>query len=299
MKKIFVSALILMLCLTAAGCGGSGNDNNSSTDSTSSAVSEQSGNAEQQASQDQKNESSADASSDGASDASIEGSSDTSEESRDYGNNLVMKSFGELWMGDEYYIDVMMTSEYDPSKLASASEGTSGETKTAHYDYIIAVDFANNKAGLNMISDNGATCYVIKNGRLYDIDHSTKTYTEELYGGQAENFGEEFTVKRCLGTINNCTLIDSGTTEYEGNQVKFEKYTLASQDPAYKDPEIIYYFAMNGKPVAEIVTTEAGKTTFVFRTVSGTIPVEDILEIPAGYTKVDSHESQVQESSAS
>ena len=90
----------------------------------------------------------------------------------------------------------------------------------------------------------------------------------------------------CLGIINNCTLIDSGKTTYKEKEVKYEKYKVESQLDSVKDAEIIYYFDSSDKPVAEIVTTEIGKTTFEFRNVLNTIPVPEILEVPENYKEI-------------
>ena len=213
-------------------------------------------------------------------------SPESSKESSASDGELLMKSFGELWMGDAYYIDVLLTQEYDSSKLgtSSSSEGNNSEVKTVSYDYIIAVDFENNTAGLVMQSDVGEQVSVIKDHELYLINPSEKTYTHELYEGEAEDFGEEFTVKRCLGIINNGTFVEDGETKYNDKDVKYEKYTLASQVPEIADPVITYYFDYAGKPVAEVVETETGKSTFDFRTVSQSIEAKSILEIPKGYT---------------
>ena len=186
---------------------------------------------------------------------------------------LLMKSFGELWMGEAYYIDVLMTQEYDPSKMNSGSSAeSSGGIQTIKYDYIIAVDFENDIGGLIMISDVGNKCSLVK----------------ELYDGLAENFGEEFTVKRCLGIINNCTFVEKGDTTYKDAEVQYEKYTIKSQMPGVSDPTITYYFDSTGKPLAEIVETESGKTTFEFRVVSNKIESSEILKIPDDYKEIAS-----------
>lgn len=200
---------------------------------------------------------------------------------------LLMKSFGELWMGDAYYIDVLMTQEYDPSKLgSSASSESSSQTVKINYDYIIAVDFENGTAGLIMMSDVGDKCSVVKNYEIYDINHKDKTYTKSLYDGTAEDFGEEFTIDRCLGIINNCTFVETGTTTYSGAEVQYEKYKLVSQLPGSGNPDITYYFDSSGKPVAEVVETDAGKTTFEFRIVSNKIESSEILKLPSEYKEI-------------
>ena len=202
---------------------------------------------------------------------------------------LLMKSFGELWMGDAYYIDVLMTQEYDPSKMNSGSSAeSSGGIQTIKYDYIIAVDFENDIGGLIMISDVGNKCSLVKNHEIYTIDHKNKTYTKELYDGLAENLGEEFTLKRCLGIINNCTFVEKGDTTYKDAEVQYEKYTIKSQMPGVSDPTITYYFDSTGKPLAEIVETESGKTTFEFRVVSNKIESSEILKIPDDYKEIAS-----------
>lgn len=218
--------------------------------------------------------------------------SSVSENSFDSSNSLLMKNFGALWMGDAYYIDVMMTQEYDPSKLSSAVSESSSELKTVNYDYIIAVDFQNNIAGLNMLSDVGNQSTLVKDNYIYEINHEKKTYTKKIYQGQAEDFGAEFTVKVCLGTVNNCTFIENGNTSFRDQNVKFEKYSVPSQVPGIDGPVLTYYFDSSDKPVAETVELDGGTTTFIFRTVSSSIQTQAILNIPDGYEEVEQSSSK-------
>ena len=279
MKKNIFLILLSIVLIIVSGCS---NSDDKKTDDKASEITSA-------VSETEKSEQS-EQSSDGSSTESKASENETSSQT-----NLVMKNFGELWMGDQYYIDVLMTQEYDATKLGTSSQSSEissessddGSTqKKVVYDYIIAVDFEKNIAGLNMFSDNGSKSTVVKDYQIYNINHADKTYTHTLYNGLAEDYGEEFTVNICLGIINNCTLTDSGKTTYKDKEVKYEKYTVESQLATMKDPEIVYYFDSSDKPVAEIVTTEAGKTTFDFRTVSATIPVSEILEVPSDYKDV-------------
>lgn len=287
MRKNFIVLLILSLLLVVTGCNNS--DNNKNEEKSAEATSSQTTSAESQAEKTDQSEQSEQKSDNEKTE------SNTSKNESSSQTNLVMKSFGELWMGDRYYIDVLMTQEYDSNKLGSVSEKTENSNdksendstqKKVVYDYIIAVDFEKNVAGLNMFSDNGSKCTVVKDYKIYTINHSDKTYTCEPYNGLAENYGEQFTVNICLGIINNCTLINSGKTTYKEKEVKYEKYKVESQLDSVKDAEIIYYFDSSDKPVAEIVTTEIGKTTFEFRNVLNTIPVPEILEVPENYKEI-------------
>ena len=299
MKRfIFILSIIVLLCAVSGCSNSSGNDTSSASQTSSAETSTQKDDSEEQSAEQS---------------ADVSQTSEQTSESSSNGTNLVMKNFGELWMGDQYYIDVLMTQEYDESKFGTSSGETSSSAessavseasevsektdvsaesssdssmKTVTYDYIIAVDFKNDKAGLNMISEMGNRATVVDDYTIYEINHKDKTYTKSPYNGHAEDFGEEFTVKICLGIINNCTLVDSGKTTYKGQDVLFEKYTVQSQLPGVSDPEITYYFDSSQKPVAEEVVTETGKSTFTFRTVSNTIPVQDILKVPAVYKEV-------------
>ncbi len=221
---------------------------------------------------------------------------------------LLMKSFGELWLSDQYYIDVKMKVEYDPSKLESAavpesktssgSESSSGTKSssgsessagltTVNYDYIIAVDNEANKAGLIMNSDKGSKCSVVKDNYLYEINHANKTYTKEPYSLNASDFGQNYTTRICLGLINKCSFQNTGNTVYNGKDVIFEKYNIENSKTSGQSV-VTYYFEKNGKPVAEVYQTGSGMTTFEFRVVSKTILVKDILEVPADYKEVKS-----------
>lgn len=261
MKKIF--GLMLAVVLAFSAC--SSEQSNGQDSSEASSPSSQTG-------PDYINEESS------AAESAVSSSSDS---------KLLMKTFGELWMGDAYYIDVAMTQEYDPSKLSSsaASESSDGTVKVV-YDYIIAVDFENDQAGVVMMSDVGNQCCVYKDHELYTIDHSSKTYTHSVYDGIAENFGEEYTVKCCLGVINNCTFVESGTAKFKNADVKYEKYNLTSQLSGASDPVLTYYFDYSDQPVAEVLETDTGKTTFEFHRISQSIEAKDILTVPSDYKDV-------------
>ena len=270
MKKQLLLVLAAVFLMTCAGCGNEeSGEHKESADASGTSTS-------QTVSTDGQSEDKTSAASQ---------NSQTSQASQSDGV-LLMKSFGELWMGDAYYIDVMMTQEYDPSKLTSAASESSSSLKKVTYDYVIAVDFENNMAGLIMMSDRGSQCNVVKDHELYTINHTDKTYTHSLYDGEAEDFGEEFTVQRCLGIINNCTFVESGTSSYNNVPLQYEKYTLKSQLAGVKDPDITYFFSTTGQPVAELVETESGTTTFEFRKVSNKIEVADMLSVPSDYKDV-------------
>ncbi|MBR2176569.1 MAG: hypothetical protein IJ861_06470 [Clostridia bacterium] len=214
-------------------------------------------------------------------------------------DKLLMSSFGELWMSDTYYIDVSMTVEYDPSAFDEAPEVQSSDESgngltTVQYDYIIAVDNTNNTAGLNMISSLGNQCSIVRDHEIYTINYADKTYTRQPYAGDASDFGESYTTGVCLGTINNCTFKNTGTTTYKDKTVTFEKYTLGSTNESSAsensiglgDVVVTYYFDSNGKPVAEFLQTSKGVTTFEFNVISDKIEVEDVLNIPEGFKDV-------------
>ncbi len=269
MKKkplILVSAILISLLLT--GCGESTSQESSSESKASSSVS---------------------------SEASKENSVKESE-------LLLMKSFGELWMSDNFYIDVVMTTRYDPASMKTeSSAGTSASSAessgsddsgivTVKYSYIIEADRVNEIAALNMISERGNQCTVVKDNRIYNIDHNTKTYTHTPFEGTATEYAENFTTKVCLGTVNNCTFQSTGKTQYEGKNVTFERYKLDASSAENMtgqgiqgDTYVEYYFDSLGKPVAEVVQTNSGNITFDFVKISDSLEVKEMLEIPEGY----------------
>ncbi len=227
-------------------------------------------------------------------------SENSSENSAKESQLLLMKTFGELWMSDNYYIDVNMTVEYDPDTVSASSStdesdnksDSSSGLKTVNYSYIIAVDRINGIAGLNMISDMGNSSELVKDKYIYNINHADKTYTKQLYNGTADDFGEGYTTKICLGLINNCEFVKSGKTTYKNYDVSFEQYSVkrSSEDesPSIGDTTITYYFDEDGKALAEIIQTNNGKTTFEFKSIYNSIIVKDILTIPEGYKEVSS-----------
>ena len=235
----------------------------------------------------------------------VSGKSESSVNELSDSDYLLMKSFGELWMSDQYYIDVKMKVEYDPSKLesnavpesetasetdlSSVSDSSSGLT-TVNYDYIIAVDNESNKAGLIMNSDKGSKCSVVKDNYLYEINHANKTYTKELYTLNASDFGQNHTTRVCLGLINKCSFQNTGNTVYNGKDVIFEKYKLDSSNNSGQS-FVTYYFEKSGKPVAEVYQRDNGMSTFEFRVISKTILVKDILEVPSDYKEVKTDNS--------
>lgn len=218
---------------------------------------------------------------------------------------LLMKSFGELWMSDNFYIDVIMTTRYDPSAVSNAVPDTSavssGSADTSdsgivsvRYSYIIEADRVNDVAALNMISDRGNLCTIVRDNRIYTIDHSTKTYTSTPYEGTATDYAGNYTTKVCLGAVNNCTFRSTGQTQYEGKNVTFERYKLditPSEDglsPGIQgDTYVEYYFDSLGIPVAEVVQSSSGSITFDFVKISDKLEIGDMLEIPKDYKEAD------------
>ncbi len=224
--------------------------------------------------------------------------SQSSQESKEDSVNatelLVMKSFGELWMSDNFYIDVNMKVEYDASSVESSqssSDSSSSGLKTIRYSFIIAEDRVNMVAGLNMISDLGSRCEILKDNYLYTIDHTNRTYSKKLYEGTADDYGSEYTTKILLGSVNNCVFENTGKTTYNGADVTFEKFKVTPSDegtvdPSLKEVYMTYYFDSNGIPVAQVINTANGTTTFEFNRISDKIEVTDIIEIPKDYKEV-------------
>ena len=231
------------------------------------------------------------------SDASSQVSAESKTESISSTDYLLMKSFGELWMCDTFYIDVNMSVEYDAvfsgdvSSSSKASETSLQTRNRTNYSFIIAVDRVNEIAGLNMMSDLGNQSLLLKDKYLYSIDHNSKTYTKKLYSGSADDFGSEYTTKILLGSVNNCVFEERGTTSFGEQQVTFEKYRVTASDTGSVNSSLgkvytTYYFDSKQIPVAQIVETDTGKTTFTFNRISEQIVVPDILEIPEDYKEI-------------
>lgn len=218
---------------------------------------------------------------------------------------LLMKSFGELWMSDNFYIDVIMTTRYDPSAIQLPSSAASGASSsessgaddsgivTVKYSYIIEADRVNEIAALNMISEKGNQCTIVKDNKIYSIDHNTKTYSYYPYDGTATEYAGKFTTNICLGAVNNCTFQSTGKTKYDGKNVTFERYKLDlksydeyTDQGIQGDTYVEYYFDSLGKPVAEVVQSNSGNITFDFVKISDSLEVKDMLEIPEGYKEV-------------
>lgn len=206
---------------------------------------------------------------------------------------LLMRTFGELWLSDYYYIDVNMKVEYDADTVDDSSGETSAGLRTVNYSYIVAEDRLKGIAGLSMISDTGSQSSLVKDNYIYTINHTDKTYTKKLYAGTADDFGQSFTTGVCLGMVNKCKLENTGKTTYKDQEVTFEKYAVIlgsaateSSSSMTDNTNVTYYFDSKGNPVAEIFRTGSGTTTFEFNRISKLIEVQSILEIPEGYTEV-------------
>lgn len=274
-KRAIFLASVLLISVFLSGCSeGKGEDPSGKSDQASSSAS------------------------DSASSADSSKTSDVSkEDSVKESELLLMKSFGELWMSDNFYIDVVMTSKYDPSAVSSASVPADSSDRsgsgivTVTYTYTIEADRVNDIAGLNMISDMGNLCTLVKENKLYTIDHASKTYTTTPYEGSATDYAGQYTTKVCLGAVNNCVFQNTGKTQYKGNNVTFERYKLEHDDETESasvvgDTYVEYYFDSLGKPVAEMVQASSGNITFDFVRISDQIEVKDMLKIPDGYKEV-------------
>ena len=71
----------------------------------------------------------------------------------------------------------------------------------------------------------------------------------------------------------------------------FEKYRVTASDTGSVNSSLgkvytTYYFDSKQIPVAQIVETDTGKTTFTFNRISEQIVVPDILEIPEDYKEI-------------
>ena len=143
----------------------------------------------------------------------------------------------------------------------------------------------------NIISDRGNLWSIYSKGRVYTLYPSSETYVRDTYPGDAVNFGEEYTIKLLLGIINTLSFKNTGKTTYNGQEVTFEKYRAdlggnSADISSLGDVEVTYYFDENEKPVAEIVRTSVGVTTFNFNVVSSKIESDSVMTIPDNYTEL-------------
>lgn len=264
---LMIAALIMLLC----SCNNEQNNNSSDASDVSSASDEKS------------RQSDAD-----------------SESSIDYtlGKRL-FNSFGKLWGGTAYYLDVGMTVE----GLSTTNEEGSVElsNQTYYYRFRIALDKEKKCAFLKMnMPDNTTGHLIIKDGKCYRLIDDEKAYQSQTYPGEVATFGEGYTTDQFLGVINNLQLSESGQesirmpNEEKAFNADYERYNYIPSDSASgsgASATVCYYFR-DDVPCVEVFDTELGRTTFVIYEVSSTVPDQSVFDIPSDY-----HEKKQSQSS--
>ena len=193
--------------------------------------------------------------------------------------DLLMNSFGKLFIGSKYYIDVAITSE------TYSTESTGSEDKI-EYSYELAVDLENERAGLNMETYDGQNVsIVIKDGIGYEIEYDEKTVTTHTSDVEVSDFAQSYTTYVYLGTLSGITLSTSGITTYNGTECEFERYIIVLSETSETNNAMVTYYFKDGTPVAEVMESGSGKVTFTFNEVSDNID-ESIFDVPEDYETV-------------
>ena len=188
---------------------------------------------------------------------------------------LLESTFVKLWKSDTVDIDVTMTVE--------------GKEKTDEkqvYKYRIAGDKKNKTAMLEMKESNGnKEHYIVNDSKIYDINDSEKTYNVLEYKKSIDSFIRAYTLDMNMGMSESLKIADSGTADFDKQkELDFEKYNVVVSDGSSEKITVTYYFK-DGKPYAEVMQSDRGKTTFIFKTVSDTIKDQKIFEVSKDYSE--------------
>ena len=186
---------------------------------------------------------------------------------------LLESTFIKLWKSDTVDIEVTMTVE--------------GKEKTDEkqvYKYRIAGDKKNKNAMLEMEEPDGNKVhYIINENKIYDINDSEKTYNVLEYKKSIDSFIRAYTLDMNMGMSESLKIADSGTADFDKQkELDFEKYNVVVSDGSSEKITVTYYFK-DGKPYAEVMQSDRGKTTFIFKTVSDTIKDQKIFEVSKDY----------------
>ena len=188
---------------------------------------------------------------------------------------LLESTFMELWKSDTVDIEVSMTVE-----------GKEKSNEKQVYQYRIAGSKKNNNAMLEMKEPDGKTVhYIINDDKIYDIDDSEKTYTVSEYKKTVDSFIKAYTTDMNMGMSESLKIADSGTADFDKQKdIEFEKYNVKMSDGTGENITVTYYFK-DGKPYAEVMQSDRGKTTFTFKKISDTIKDENIFKVSKGYSE--------------
>lgn len=187
---------------------------------------------------------------------------------------ILEKTFVELWKSETVYIEADMTVE--------GMEKT-GEKQV--YKYRTAVDGKNKNAMLYMEEPDGKKVhYIINDGKIYDIDNSEKKYSVSEYENTVDSFLKAYTIDMNMGMTEPLKIADTGITEFDGQELEFEKYNVKVADGSDENITVTYYFK-DGKPYAEVMQSDRGKTSFLFREVSDSIKDSNIFKVSKDYSE--------------
>lgn len=204
--------------------------------------------------------------------------------------DLLMNSFGKLFTGSTYYIDVNVVSESYLSESDSSSQ-------SINYSYEIGIDIENEKAGMNISTYDGQNVsMVIKDGVGYEISHDDKKITTHTSDIDVAELGKAYTTYVSLGSLSGVSLSTSGITTYNGTECDFERYIVVLEETSETNNATITYYFKDGTPVAEVMESASGKVTFTLNKVSDKID-ESIFDIPDEYETVSGDTSSETSSS--
>ncbi len=184
---------------------------------------------------------------------------------------IVRKAFSDLWKSDVIYIDAEMTVE----------ETEVSESKSV-YRYIIAADGKKKSAALEIEQQDTEKVHcIIRDNVLYRINDEGKSYTTEEYKGKIEDFVKAYTKDMNLSETS-MSREDTGLTPFNGQkEIEFVKYRIAVESGS--DKITVTYYLKDEKPYAEVMQSERGKTTILFRSLTNKIADKTIFEVPEDY----------------
>lgn len=188
---------------------------------------------------------------------------------------LLENTFMELWKSDIIYIDVEMTVENNEDS-----------NQKDVYKYILASDKNKKTAMINMDQpDNKKLHCIIENDKIYYINDSEKNYKISDYKNTIDEFIKAYTKDMNLGVSESIQLSEDGTTDFKGEKdIAFEKYAIVSTEKNASSITITYYFK-DEKPYAEVMQSDKGKTTFIFKSADAKISDNSIFKVPSDYSK--------------
>lgn len=183
-------------------------------------------------------------------------------------------TFMKLWKSDTVDISVTMTVE-----------GKEKSDEKQIYTYRIAGDKKNKNVMLEMEEPDGNKVhYIINDSKIYDINDSEKTYSVSEYKKTVDSFIKAYTTDM-MGMSESLKIADSGTADFDKQkELDFEKYNVVVSGNSSEKITVTYYFK-DGKPYAEVMQSDRGKTTFLFKTVSDTLKDRKIFEVSKDYSE--------------